>query len=368
MRNPPVLVLTGLALSLLAPSPARSVQIDEVQPASGSLGTVLEISGMDFGEKKPKVFLNRDGLKKPIKLKVIDSGDTVIRALLKKAGPPGLYDLHVESKESPPDVEEGAFQIRLPIIDSIDPLDPAPGEEVTILGSFFGTKKGKVIITTTGEEKGKKAKVLEWVDPVPVAVANVGPEGSAPQSRIVAAMPKKPMPGSADLSLQNKVGELTLEGVLDLPVPPLACKGNEVFLAAIVGDVNGTRAFDSNSTTWERPFGGSQIIVQGCRAPNIECDETFVVNAFYNPDLGPATLECGLSQVFADYSEDSLGGNGRSYTGNTIGASCTVEIELSGDVVEGSVSGSFVQEGVKEPEVVEVQGCFRTNQEIELEF
>ena len=54
----------------------------------------------------------------------------------------------------------GAFTVTNPVIDTVEPLfDNNIGDEITISGSFFGTKKGKVYLEDLATGKKKSCKV-----------------------------------------------------------------------------------------------------------------------------------------------------------------------------------------------------------------
>jgi hypothetical protein len=83
--------------------------------------------------------------------------------------------------------------VKAPEIDSVDPTSGSAGDEITIYGSFFGTKKGKV---TLG---GKTCKVLRWtMDP------------TSGESEIEFVVPKHLTPGVNELKIINGAGSDTV--------------------------------------------------------------------------------------------------------------------------------------------------------------
>ena len=65
-------------------------------------------------------------------------------------------------------VEEDAFTIQSPVVSTINPQSGKPLTEVTIIGKFLGTKKGKVFLQyeTKGTTRNKTCKVTKWwMDP-----------------------------------------------------------------------------------------------------------------------------------------------------------------------------------------------------------
>ena len=88
--------------------------------SEGTTGTEIEISGEGFGTKKGKVLLS--GSEKPVALKVLswnEAGSGVIRAVISKAPPAGVYDVSVvpaEPKGAAAIIEEDGFEIMAPEI------------------------------------------------------------------------------------------------------------------------------------------------------------------------------------------------------------------------------------------------------------
>jgi hypothetical protein len=149
---------------------------------TGSLGTTLTIDGSGFGASRGSVLIgnligNADTLvasladtasaatAKPVKTKITTWGDTSISLILSKAIPAGIYDIMINPKVKPPDpiFMTGAFTVTNPVIDTVEPLSGNNiGDEITISGSFFGTKKGKVYLEDLATGKMKKCKVTIW--------------------------------------------------------------------------------------------------------------------------------------------------------------------------------------------------------------
>ena len=163
-------------------------QITGVSPAEGSIGTTLVLDGAGFGAKKPSVRLVDPGTGKKLKLKVLAWSDGQVSARLGKGAPAGLRDvvLHPKSKGAADLVAAGAFTLRAPLPQSVQPLLVEPLQAVTVNGSFFGTKKGKVWVS------GKPAKVTAWSD-----------------AAIGIVVPKQAPGGLGDVQVKNPVGSVT---------------------------------------------------------------------------------------------------------------------------------------------------------------
>jgi hypothetical protein len=166
-------------------------------PTEGTIGTQVEITNVSLGEKKPKVLIGES------KCKVETFTTTSVSCLLKKVkstNPPGTYDVTIirKGKGVEPIVLPNAFSIRAPSITTIDPPSALPNAEVTITGSFFGTKKVKASMSD-GIGKSKKGKVVSLT-----MDSNTG------ASTLIILVPKKLAPGLYDVTVANKVGEDTV--------------------------------------------------------------------------------------------------------------------------------------------------------------
>jgi hypothetical protein len=80
--------------------------------------------------------------------------------------------------------------VKVPEIDSLDPTTGSTGDEIRIIGFFFGTKKEKVFL---GE---KSCKIRSWT---------MDPTTGASEIRFV--VPKGLSIGTQELKVINKVGE-----------------------------------------------------------------------------------------------------------------------------------------------------------------
>jgi hypothetical protein len=163
-----------------------------VTPKEGTIGTEITIAGSGFGTKKGKVLIQN------VTAAVLQWMDGLIRCRLAKSLFPGSYDVSIQPKGGSPVLFDNGFTVKAPEIDSAGPTSGSAGEEVTIYGLFFGTKKGKV---TLG---GKNCKVLRWtMDPV------------SGEGEIRFVVPKRLSSGAQELKVTNGVEADTTSFTVD---------------------------------------------------------------------------------------------------------------------------------------------------------
>jgi len=145
--NPPGLPVTDFEGNPRVVGPAPDIGAYErkylsVHPFEGTTGTETSVSGYGFGAKKGKVLIGN------ATLTILQWTDGSIQCKLTKALPPGPYDVTIRptTKGASPIMIEDGFTVKAPEIDSVDPTSGSTGDEITINGFFFGTKKGKVTL------------------------------------------------------------------------------------------------------------------------------------------------------------------------------------------------------------------------------
>ena len=162
----------------------------------GTIGTEIMLTGNEFGTKKGKVTLGTSALK------ILDWENGVIQGLVSKVLTSGPYDITVQPKEpkgAPAQTESDIFTFKGPEIYWVGPGHGAVGDQITIKGRYFGTKKGKVLLGTG--EKPKSCKVISWtMDTV------------TGHSQVVFVVPKGLTPGEKDLTVSGKGGSVTMKG------------------------------------------------------------------------------------------------------------------------------------------------------------
>ncbi|MCG3133414.1 MAG: hypothetical protein HMLKMBBP_00571 [Planctomycetes bacterium] len=198
--------------------------IDQVGPGEGTVGTVLTITGSGFGTKKPKVSLSDFESPGFLPLKVLSFSDTEITAQVvpgrgKTAARGGLFAVLVSNKDAPEDfISEDTFRISVPLLDETSPATLAPRGTLTVTGSLFGTKKGKVLIG------GKKAKVTQWTD-----------------TEILATAHKKTPAGTQDVTVENMIGQATFGDAVEVEEGDGGGGGKgDTFTGTMTGRIDGS--------------------------------------------------------------------------------------------------------------------------------
>jgi|GEM_PF-1122480 len=126
----------------------------------GTIGTQINITGSDFGAKKGKVLIQK------IAAKIAKDGwaPDSITFTLTRVPPVGTHDVTIKPNKADDITLTSAFTVKPPEIDSLDFYTGAAGDPITITGTFFGTRKGKVYLEyeKNGKPKKKNCKVTSW--------------------------------------------------------------------------------------------------------------------------------------------------------------------------------------------------------------
>ena len=167
----------------------------------GTIGTQFKITGLDFGAKQGKVFIQNDVTKTVTKIAKGNWTIADINCTVNKALRPGIYDVKIMLQpyktKSPVTLAEG-FTMMRPSIDNLSSDNGTVDGRITIFGKFFGTKKGKVYLDykdKNGLDKKKNCRVESWQ-----MISTTG------ISQIVFFVPKGIDPGDHSLRILNKIG------------------------------------------------------------------------------------------------------------------------------------------------------------------
>ncbi|MBL8693359.1 MAG: IPT/TIG domain-containing protein [Planctomycetes bacterium] len=175
-----LLTLLLSLLALLARPGLAQVTLSSVTPNQTTTGLELTIQGTGF-VKKPVLFLTQDGSTKKTPLKVLSFTETQAIAALNAAATAGTYTLNGKVQQSSAQLA-GALAIVAPSIASLSTASAAAKAQLTLTGTFLGTKKGTVKFGT------KASKVVSW--------SNIS---------IVVEVPKAAA-GSYEITVKNTIG------------------------------------------------------------------------------------------------------------------------------------------------------------------
>ena len=89
---------------------------------------------------------------------------TISKVPLPAGSYPAPFEIIVQTKDKPPKSLSvtDPFVIRNPYISQHSPASGSPGTEVTVSGTFFGGKKGKVYLVGRTSGQQKSCKVISW--------------------------------------------------------------------------------------------------------------------------------------------------------------------------------------------------------------
>jgi hypothetical protein len=199
--TPPIIESEGFA--------AKSAEIYSVRQTEGSAYNEVTIDGKYFGTTMVRVYLE------------YGEGGNVVRESCKVNGwtmdpttggseivfivPPmraNVCDVVVDPYGALQETEENdEFTVKAPEIISVNPNTGSAGDQISIHGHFFGTKKGRVYLgyEVKGKPTEKSCTVVSWiVDP------------STEEGDILFVAPKGLSPGTYDAIVTNSVGSDTL--------------------------------------------------------------------------------------------------------------------------------------------------------------
>lgn len=179
----------------------KEANILSIEPSEGTAWDEIIINGEFFGSKKGKVYLEYEegNFMKTINCKVLKwwmnpiTGESEVIFKVPKMLPAMCYVVLDPYGAIPEVEEEDAFTGKAPEIMGVDPNSGSIGEPITIVGNYFGVKKGKVYLGYISQGKfiKKDCPISSWSD-----------------EEIVFVVPKLSS-GSYDLIVPNSVGSHT---------------------------------------------------------------------------------------------------------------------------------------------------------------
>jgi hypothetical protein len=182
----------------------KAAEIHSIDEGSGTAYDQVTIKGKFFGTKKGKVYLEYEEGGE-----VISKGCKVIKWFMDPVSNvseiifvvpkmlPAVCDVVVDPYSTLQETEEEhGFEVKDPEIDSVQPGSGSVGEQITISGNFFGSKKPKVYLgyLSKGKPVKKSCSVLSWGD-----------------DEIIFVVPKLPL-GTYHVIVTDSVGSDTLPG------------------------------------------------------------------------------------------------------------------------------------------------------------
>lgn len=172
----------------IAPSPVV------FSPSEGTIGTEFEVTGTDFGPNAGKILVGGTPSK------ILRWDHTNIRCVIHKSATPGRFHVTIQMKPyrtTVPQLLSSTFTIKKPELDPQVPDRGSPGDEITISGKYFGTRKGKIFIEYDLNGKIRKASCFakSWTMDTATGI-----------SEAVIRLPKIKYSGPSVLTISNKVG------------------------------------------------------------------------------------------------------------------------------------------------------------------
>jgi hypothetical protein len=194
--TPPIVEKAGFVV--------KAPEIHSIEQGEGTAYDEVTIRGKFFGTKKGKVYLEYEEgggiLRKSCKvtkwwMDPATNESEIIFVVPKML--PEVCDVVVDPYGDIAETEEDhGFEVKAPEIESVNPNSGSVGEEITISGNFFGSKKPKVYLgyMSNGEARKKSCSVWTWSD-----------------KKIIFTVPKLPL-GTYDVKVTNSVDSDALPG------------------------------------------------------------------------------------------------------------------------------------------------------------
>ena len=174
----------------------------DLSPKEGTVGTQITSSDSRLGPKRGKILIGG------ATTKIISWTSASVTFEVKKTLTPGLYPAVIAPKGMPTITLPGVFIMKAPEIVSVD-SSGQPGNEKTLSGNFFGSKKGKIYLEDQSTGQKKNCKVTSW---------SMDKATGASSIKFLVPKPKGYVPGVSttyNLKVTNKVGTATTTFIID---------------------------------------------------------------------------------------------------------------------------------------------------------
>jgi hypothetical protein len=177
-----------------------------VEPDSGGPGVEVTLTGMDFGAKKPKVYFYQGDLRKKANVISHDPNRIICRFPTRRLYTAGLYGIEVRNRTTGVTHRfDNIFQLMPPEVVGADKVEVTWKESMTLTGTNFGTRRGKIWFEGVAPlDKIKRAKVRksDWRD-----------------EQVILTVPKNLPTGDYRVRLENKVGQSYLAITVRVTAP-----------------------------------------------------------------------------------------------------------------------------------------------------
>jgi hypothetical protein len=266
----------------------------------GTIGTAFTLTGSGLGTKKPKVYVEyekKPGIYGKAYARVTGWSDSFVSCLWTVKLSPGTYNLFVQpALKGVSPIPAGTFSIMNPGIETINPKSCSIGEQNTVSGKFFSSKKPKVYLQNTSTLKKYSCKVSSF---------SMNPDTG--DSVLQFSVPKVTDLGLTEyiLILQNTIGQTTTD--FCGPINLLPFRPNDWADNIVVSKVTGSATDSSPIYTTDTLYLDWAVINNGSAATSAVFYTDLYLDGIkkaswpFNPPLDP-----NYYAYIKDYSLGSL--------------------------------------------------------------
>jgi hypothetical protein len=190
----------------------RPPEIYSIEQGEGTAYDEITIKGKFFGTKKGKVYLEYEEggqiVRRSCKvtkwwMDAVTNESEIFFIVPKML--PEVCDVVIDPYGViPEDEKEDGFEVKAPVIIGVEPSPGSVGQEITISGNYFGSKKPKVYLGYVNVKNGKYTKKSCSVSSWPT-------DPTKEEGEIGFTVPNLPA-GSYDVIVTNSVSSTTLSG------------------------------------------------------------------------------------------------------------------------------------------------------------